>query len=79
MMTGMEILTGVKKWFLFQNGNFQKADATAGAPRTHWKQQTWFSAVTVVKCDYPILCAPIAGITRVGKFYTLKKNPRKSN
>jgi len=71
-------LTGVLKWFLFQNENFPKADATAGVLRMHSQQPTWYSAVIAVKCDFLILFALIADNTRAGKCFILKKKQRKS-
>jgi hypothetical protein len=77
-LTGSDILTGVLQWFLFQNGNFPKAAETADALRMHYKPQRLYNAATVEKCVYPIPYAQIAGTTRVKKYWTLEKNPRKS-
>lgn len=79
MLTGTDFLTGVKKWFLYQNESFPKAEETAAALRTRWKQRTSYSAAIAVKCDFLTRYVPIAGITRVRKFCILKKKPRKSD
>jgi len=78
-MTGKDFLTGVFRWFLFQNGNFQKVVETAAEARTRWLQPIWFNAAIVVKCVYLIQFAPTAGITRVKRSSTWVKRPRNNN
>jgi hypothetical protein len=60
----MDSLTGVLQWYLFQNGNFLRVAAIVVAARMHCRLLTWFSAVTVVRCDFPIPSAQIVVIIR---------------
>lgn len=77
-MTGTEFLTGVLRWFLFQNGNFQKVAETAADHKTHCRQPIWFNAAIAVRCDCPIQSAPIADIMPARKSSTWAKRPRKN-
>jgi len=78
-MTGTDNLTGVLRWFLFQNGNFQKVVEIAAEHRMHCRQLIWFNAAIAVRCAYPIQYAPIADITRARKSSTWAKKPRNKN
>jgi hypothetical protein len=77
-MTGTEFLTGVLRWFLFQNGNFQKVAETAADHKTHCRQPIWFNAAIAVRCDCPIQSARIADIMQARKSSTWAKRPRKN-
>jgi hypothetical protein len=77
-VTGTEFLTGVLRWFLFQNGNFQKVAETAADHKTHCRQPIWFNAAIVVRCDYLIRSALIADTMLVRKSSTWAKSPRKN-
>lgn len=77
-MTGTEFLTGVLRWFLFQNGNFQRVAETAADHKTHCRQPIWFNAAIAARCDCPIRSAPIADTMPARKSSTWAKRPRKN-
>jgi len=77
-MTGTEFLTGVLRWFLFQNGNFPKVAETAADHKMRCRQPIWFNAVIVARCVCPIQSALIADIMPVKKSSTWAKRPRKN-
>ena len=78
-MTGTDNLTGVMRWFLFQNGNFQKVVETAAERKTRFKRPIWCSAAIAAKCAFLIPFVRIADSIRGKKFSTSAKKQRKSN
>jgi len=78
-MTGTDNLTGVMRWFLFQNGNFQKVVETAAERKTRFRQPIWCNVAIAAKCAFLILSVRIADSIREKKFSTSAKKQRKSN
>lgn len=78
-MTGTDNLTGVMRWFLFQNGNFQKVVETAAERKTRFRQRTWYNAAIAAKCVFLTPFVRIAGNIRGRKCLTSVRKQRNSN